>query len=199
MTRSSLPSSPSTPDLLAAPAREGGLLVPATPDLLDGWCGPVGVPPWNAKMLGTVVVVDTAPGARQSTCLTTLEGVVRVDHDMLFLDLSSPECADRGARVLASRLGARAGVTAPLFRRHDATPEFSSWALWDGEGAAHIATSVPCSPTRSGHPPWPQFYVPALAAIDPNHPRIVPSGARWVDLRALALWLAHTTPGKVSA
>lgn len=142
------------------------LLVPATPALLDGWCGPVW---WSHR---TIALAGVNDGELWGLCWDT--GAFRtVPIAEVHLDLSRAECRDRVARVLAPP---GLGAIAPRLVC-EAAHTGGIWLVFlDEEGG-----SVMLGDDRPARWPWP-------VDLDrhPTDDTELPDGSRLVDALALA-------------
>lgn len=156
------------------------LLIPATPELLEGWCGPIVV--LDHEGWCEVPMEAALYGLRgfAVTCWCHLNGVPCerldiVDLAHVRLDLSRAEVRDRVARVIIRQSGPRLasqGGSNVLFcpNRPSSVRGFTSVPHPDGSGPGVI---------------------PALAALDPHDDTRLPDGSRRVDALALAaVWRA---------
>ncbi len=161
----------------------GDLLIPATPELLEGWTGPL-------ALLGPGGGIDYAvhdswvegsmvlgyPGADEPLPLTDFDGVCAV-----CLDLTHAEVRDRVARVLWGRASHPGPVV--VFRWADQQGLQLGWpsglskrwtAAYHDDGTEH----------------FPDQGVPALADLDPDDGTLLPDDSRRVNAEALrAVWL----------
>lgn len=168
------------------------LLVQATPDLLEGWCGPV-------------VVRDRTTEHhtvwQNGGWLDTFTRRWRPLGDgNVHLDLSRAECRDRVARVLARVLGGTApnGVTwsCNSYHRRKCWHLFCHGApMLDRDGSGRPRPVPPSRPQHFGGQAWPNrgwyLHVPALSALKNNDDTRLPDGSRLVDALALAeVWRA---------
>jgi hypothetical protein len=160
------------------------LLIPATPELLDGWCGPVVVEHSSGRWLWDgedECLVDADGELHTPDMYGDRDGVVlgvgTADVRALMLDLARAECRDRVARVLADAAVGPGGHTSGSewgcqWGRHGG----GSWLL-NGVGDLRFADE-PGSDDA--------IHVPALADLDPNDDTRLPDGSRLVDALALA-------------
>jgi hypothetical protein len=93
------------------------------------------------------------------------------------LDLADPATADRLARYVAGRVGLAVGATAPDFGP----------GCWEGVPPDSWWLGGACFASHNGPPIEHCTIVPTLAALDPADDTRTASGARVVDLRALAV------------
>jgi len=166
------------------------LRLPATPELLDGWCGPIMVhrgladaPCWvpgvwlgwdgdNVALLNYVAVDINAE-------IGWPEGHEDVHVDSVYLDMARAECRDRVARFIHGSRPDKLGVST---REPDSigVGEMRIGRMrfadgWHDDGAAY----------------FPGDGVPTLADLDPEDPRLLPDGSRYVDALALMLVCRH--------
>lgn len=163
------------------------LLIKATPELLEGWCGPVRVPDpaWRSAAVWGPSEDPDCPG-----CWLTWApflGLQQWIADQIRLDLSRAECRDRVVRVLAWEC------------RY--VPEGAWWwnigdGRWSlraplGGGKGYVTFRSPGSPEPSEARPE----VSALADLDPTDNTRLPDGSRLVDALALAAVWREVTRG----
>ncbi len=128
-----------------------------------------------------VAVVDTFGGSTR---------VVRYGREDLALDLTDPTGRAHAAWWLANQPGNESVVSR---RRESPRWTCCPGASNDpGDRLWHL-TSYGCAPYRDAfegeHDP--RVVVPALAALNPDDPRLLPDGSRWVDAEALRLVCLH--------
>ena len=137
--------------------------------------------------------VDTASGQR---------GVIWDASDssasMLTVDfhgdshlLHYPSCAG-GMEMLALDLTDATGrAHAAWWLGSNAMGGGGTWFMWH----AALFWELRCSDGRSrswtGRTGWKSCYIPALAPLDPEDPRLLKDGSRWVDAEALRLVCLH--------
>lgn len=131
------------------------------PDLLQ-MCSPV------AKLVQAGgVIVDVGPKGRVLTYWPeTREPMEWVNPSEVFLDLTN----STGRAHAAWRLGAHHSIS----HRPDWIRKLGGWELWSYGGGM-----------------WYQDFEGPLADLDPNDPRLLPDGTRWVDAMALKLVCEH--------
>jgi hypothetical protein len=117
------------------------------------------------------------------------DGAVEAYED-LALDLSDPTGRAHAAWWLADQPGNESVVSR---RRESPRWMCCPGASNDpGDRLWHL-TGYGCAPYRDafGGEHDPRVVVPALAALNPNDPRLLPDGSRWVDAEALRLVCLH--------
>jgi hypothetical protein len=138
--------------------------------------------------------VDSADGP--TVCLSGVRDVRWVDVpggelpiDALALDLSDPTGRAHAAWWLADQPDNELVVC-----RRRVPPR---WTCGPGANDSHgdrlwHLTGYGCAPYRDAFEgDDPRVVVPALAALNPNDPRLLPDGSRWVDAEALRLVCLH--------
>ena len=173
-------------DALCIPAE---LLIPATPELLTDWCGPVW---WSGRLwasLGAFLtpdgpVVTLAPLAAASV----LAPLTHADLHEVRMPLARAEVRDRVVRVLASRLG-HAGERPEVLLTEDGYSIVVGDVL-DADGHMYVWDRNG-NPARVGRVAVPALVaVPSLADLDPTDDTRLPDGSRRVDAVALGrVWL----------
>lgn len=138
------------------------LMIPATPELLDGWCGPVRTNSGLAGPSRFVFLYRSKSRPGEAVCACRATGNVRgIPFAALFLDLARAECRDRVARVL--RPSCQNGVEL----------RFDGRSLYVG-----------------GHPSTRAWY--EAQGLDRDDDTRLPDGSRLVDALALAaVWRAR--------
>ena len=123
------------------------------------------------------------------------EAVVIAGLDVLALDLTDATGRAHAAWWLAGALYPEcppsdgAAVAWQLFPGQQ--PSCGWWLRYCARGDSSGSTTV--SPTFSGrwNPRMWSQHIPALAPLDPDDPRLLPDGSRWVDAEALRLVCLH--------
>lgn len=159
------------------------LLIPATPVLLDEWCGPAVFRFNDVDAHVTICAFTAKTGmvgfAYQRNRL--MEGQ-HASIEYFLLNLSRSECRDRLTRMVAVQL--------------DLVPDQRFFhyrtGCWRFEwGYSFCADRSP----EDWHTPFTvDLIVPALADLDPDDPTLLPDGSRLVDALALAAVWAGVSP-----
>lgn len=162
------------------------LLLPATRELLEGWCGPGLLD--NEPVLvdgdnGCVIRLDGTPLDYDTSYLPVVFDAYMRSRGTLRLDLSRAECRDRVARVVAAGRWPMQ-VQSTALRWGTRIPEERAWVL----GGAWVYTSCVEEPD--------EVLVTALADLDPTDDTRLSDGSRLVDALALAAVARQVlTPG----
>lgn len=166
------------------------LLIPATPALLDGWCGPI-LTAHNGHALA-LAGADGYPGAEvYGLCLET--GAYRhASISEARLDLARAEVRDRVCRVLAERVncGPKPGPAFSFWHDYNCRGRTYRLSRPAGIGSGDAGGAVFIAPGDE----WIAFvpahqvacHIPALGALDPALPNLLPDGSRLRDALALA-------------
>lgn len=149
------------------------LLVQATAELLDGWCGPVVVD----GMLSIANDCEVFHPDRKTWWYFS--------NWTVNLDLSRAECRDQIDRAIVAALGMPPGMKPEFTADEDGwsmlvgdlrDPADGQMAVWDRDGRAAGCCKVDA---------------PGLAGIDPLDRTLLPDGSRLVDaLARAAIWMA---------
>lgn len=156
------------------------LLLKATPELLEGWCGP-GKVVWGDGLVEDCVIrtIDGDPHFwTEEVCDWWRASDTDIMRFAIHLDLARAECRDRVARVVAARVGAIPGER--FFHYRDGCWRFE-------RGFSFCADR---SPEQWRIPFTVDLVVVALATLDPHDDTRLSDGSRLVD--ALALHAAAT-------
>lgn len=164
------------------------LLLPATPELLDGWCGPVvlRVDEHDAEVVVVTYRPDTNMVGISYKRQPYIEGQW-APLDCILLDLSRAECRDRVARVLAAVVYDADLVLTTAPRFFCAWTRDRKWCM-DAEVVRHARDG-----SRSGGCAGGEWWK-SLADLDPHDDTRLPDGSRLVDalaLHAVALEVLH--------
>lgn len=148
------------------------LLVPATPALLKGWCGPVVYDGEQTVTYDGLVFRDVYGNGGW----WPVDGVLAV-----LLDISCAECRDRIVRVLGGALGMPTGI--PL----EFSADEDGWCLIAADLRGPECVGAMAVWDRAGHPAGCCHRpVPELADIDPLEATRLPDGSHLADALALA-------------
>lgn len=143
------------------------LLLKATPELLDGWCGPVvGRPAGNE---GTRYAHVPWSAHERHYASSSGYSVLTDALADVYLDLARAECRDRVARVVATRWQIPVRHTAPNWEEWWPQSDAPQWRLGyaaRGEGRAHVMFHQ----RRPRHMYQNDIVVPALASIPADAP-----------------------------
>ena len=161
------------------------LLVQATPELLDGWCGPVLLETQGLGWVPGVVLDGVAAILSEHGECKAVDALDDRKLAHVHLDLSRAECRDRIDRAIMAALDMPPNMRPEFTADEDGwsmlvgdlrDPAVGEMAVWDREGRAAGCCKIGA---------------PGLAHVNPLDRALLPDGSRRADaLARAAIWRA---------